>query len=170
MLKIIKTQLEGAKGAWPEELPNVLWACRITTRVPMGETPFKLMFGTEAVIPMEVGLTNIRIKAYKEQKNHQELNNNLDLIDEVRDRAIKWMERYKGAMGRYYNKKVKVRRFNIGDLVLRKFMQDTKDSSQGKLGPAWEGPFQAICHSREGLDGQELHRPWNIEHLKRYYQ
>ena len=65
LLKIIKIQLEGAKGAWPEELPNVLWANRMTTRVPTRETPFRLTFGTKAVIPMEVGLTNIRVKAYE---------------------------------------------------------------------------------------------------------
>ena len=46
------------------------------------------------------------------------------------------MEKYKGAMARYYNKKVKVRRFNVGDLVLRKVSHATKDSSQRKLGPA----------------------------------
>ena len=66
LLKIIKTRLEGAKGAWLEELPNVLWAYRTTTRVSIEETPFKLTFGTEAVIPMEIGLTNIRVKAYDE--------------------------------------------------------------------------------------------------------
>ena len=55
----------GAKGAWSEELPNILWTYRMTTRVPMGETPFKLTFGIEATIPMEVGLTNIRVKAYE---------------------------------------------------------------------------------------------------------
>ena len=176
LLKIIKTWLEGVKGAWPKELPNVLWAYRTTTRVPIGETPFRLTFGIEAVIPMEIGLTKIRVKAYKEQRNHQELNNNLDLIDEVRDKALKRMEKYRGAIARHYNKKVKVRRFNVGDLVLRKVSQETKDSSQGKLGPALEGPTKSFRHSREGsyylktLDGQELPRPWNIKHLKRYYQ
>ena len=58
MLKIIKTQLDGAKGAWLEELPSVLWAYRMTIRVSLGETPFKLTFGTEAIIPVEVGLTS----------------------------------------------------------------------------------------------------------------
>ena len=86
------------------------------------------------------------------------------------------MEKYKGAMARYYNKKVKVRRFDIGDLILRKVSQATKDLSQRKLGPAWEGPYKVIHHSRERsyylktLDSQELSRPWNIEHLKKYYQ
>ena len=32
-------------------------------------------------------------------------------------------------MAKYYNRKVKVRRFNIGDLVLRKISQATKDLS-----------------------------------------
>ena len=57
--------------------------------MPTRETPFRLTFGTEVVVPVEVGLTSIRIKAYEEQRNQQELNNNLDLIDEVRDEAMK---------------------------------------------------------------------------------
>ena len=32
LLKIIKTKLDDAKGAWPEEFPNVLWVYRTTTR------------------------------------------------------------------------------------------------------------------------------------------
>ena len=45
------------------------------------------------------------------------------------------MARHKEAMARYCNRKVKVRRFNRRDLVLRKVSQATKDPSQGKLGP-----------------------------------
>ena len=56
LLKIIMTRLEGAKGIWPDELPSVLWAYRTTTRTPTRETPFRLAYGTEAVIPAEVGL------------------------------------------------------------------------------------------------------------------
>jgi ribonuclease HI len=50
LLKQIKTRLEGAKSMWVEELPSVLWAYRTTVRTPTKETPFKLTFGTEAVI------------------------------------------------------------------------------------------------------------------------
>ena len=66
LLKIIKTHLEGAKSAWPKELPNVLWAYRTTTRVPMGEMSLRLVFDIEVVILVEVGLTSIRVKAYEE--------------------------------------------------------------------------------------------------------
>ena len=59
----------GAKGAWPEELPNVLWAYRTTTRTPMGKTRFNLTYGTEAVISVKVGLTSLRMEFFDEQDN-----------------------------------------------------------------------------------------------------
>nr|XP_023926800.1 uncharacterized protein LOC112038230 [Quercus suber] len=117
LLKIIKTQLEEANSAWPKELPNVLWVYKTTTRVPIGETPFRLTFGTKAVVPMEVGLTSIQIKAYEEQKNQQELNNNLDLIDEVRNKVMKQMAKYKEAMARYYNKKIGIKKHVVIELA-----------------------------------------------------
>ena len=61
LLKIIKTRLEGAKGIWPDELPSVLWAYRTTVKTPTGETPFRLAYGTDAVIPVEIGLTSHRV-------------------------------------------------------------------------------------------------------------
>ena len=61
MLKIIKTRLEGAKGIWSDKLPSVLWAYRMTARVPTGETLFRLAYGSEAVIPIEIGLTSYKV-------------------------------------------------------------------------------------------------------------
>ncbi|XP_065620355.1 uncharacterized protein LOC136063636 [Quercus suber] len=71
LLKIIKTQLDGAKGIWPDELPSVLWAYRTTARTPTGETPFRLAYGSEAIIPAEVGLTSYRVENYNEDKNEE---------------------------------------------------------------------------------------------------
>ena len=47
--------------------------------------------------------------------------------------------KYQQKMAEYYNKRVKLRRLDIGDLVLCKVTIATRDSAQGKLGPAWEG-------------------------------
>ena len=57
---MIKLQLEGAKGAWLKELPNVLWAYRTTTRIPTEETPFKLTYGIDVVIAVEIGITSMK--------------------------------------------------------------------------------------------------------------
>ena len=53
-------------GAWPEELPGVLWAYLTTARTPIGEMPFKLAFSMEAVIPVEVGVSSLRQAHYDE--------------------------------------------------------------------------------------------------------
>ena len=79
-------------------------------------------------------------------------------------------------MADYYNKMVKLRRLDIGDLVLRKVTPATKDLAQGKLGLTWEGLYLVVHYSRQGsyhletMDGQKLPRSWNIEHLKKYHQ
>ena len=80
LLKLIKTRLEGAKGAWLDELPGVLWAYRTTVRTPTGETPFKMAFGTEAVVPMEVGVSSLRRVSYDEQSNEEGLKLALDRL------------------------------------------------------------------------------------------
>ena len=74
----------------------------------------------------------------------------MDLSDEDREEVMKQMAKHKEAMARYYNRKVKVRRFNTRDLILRKVSQATKDPSEGKLGPTWGGPYEVIHHSKEG--------------------
>ena len=94
LLKIIKTKLDEAKGAWPEELPNVLWAYRTTDRTPTGETPFKLTYGTEAVIPVEVGVTSTRRATFSEEENDDKLRLNLDCLDEVREEAFCRVTKY----------------------------------------------------------------------------
>ena len=71
LLKIIKTWLKGAKGIWLEELPSILWAYRTTARAPTRETPFRLTYGSEAVIPAEVGLTSYRVHNHDENKNNE---------------------------------------------------------------------------------------------------
>jgi hypothetical protein len=99
----------------------------------------------------------------------------LDLLQEKHDRAQITMAVYQERVARYFNRKVKPRSFKVGDLVLRKVTLTTKDSDEGKLAPNWEGPYKVISCQRPGayyledLAGKVLLRPWNVEHLKRYY-
>ena len=56
---------------WPGELPSVLWAYRMTTKMPTRETPFRLAYGSEAVIPTEVGLITYRVGNHDESRNDE---------------------------------------------------------------------------------------------------
>ena len=148
MLKIIKTWLEGAKGVWPDELPSVLWAYKTTVRTPTGETPFKLAYGSEAVIHAKVHVANHRVMKYQDEENEEQLRLNLDLIDEVRMDVERRTVRYKSLMARQYDAMVKPRCFNIGDLVLKWVSLATRNPVHGKLGPNWEGPYRIINFKR----------------------
>ena len=97
---MIKTRLKGAKGVWSDELLGVLWAYRTTVRTPTGETPFKLAYGSEAVIPAEVHMANHRVTMYQDKDNEKQLRLNLDLIDEVRTDADERIAKYKNLMAR----------------------------------------------------------------------
>ena len=135
MLKIIKIQLEGEKGIWPKELPSVLWAYRTTTRTPTGETPFRLAYGSEAVIPTEIGLTSYKVDNHDERRNDEAMRLQLDLLDEVRTTAKQRLGRYQDLMAKHYNSRVRHRDFQVGDLVLRKVMGTGRDPTHGKIGP-----------------------------------
>ena len=99
-MKIIKTRLEGAKGVWLDELPGVLWAYMTTVRTPTGETPFKLAYGSEAVILAKVHMANHRVMTYQDKDNEEQLRLNIDLIDEVRTDAEHRIARYQNLMAR----------------------------------------------------------------------
>ena len=119
-MKIIKTQLEEAEEVWPDELLGILWAYKMSMRTPTRENPFKLAYGSKAVIAVEVHMANHRIMKYQDEDNEEQLCLNLDLIYEVRMDTEQRTARYKNLMTRQYDAMLKPRRFNIGDLVLKK--------------------------------------------------
>ncbi|XP_075642005.1 uncharacterized protein LOC142613515 [Castanea sativa] len=147
--------------------------CRTTARTPTGETPFRLANGSEVVILAEVGLASYRVENYDMSKNKEAIRLQLDLVDEVRATAEQRLARYQDLMAKYYNSKVRHRNFQVGDLVLKRVLDATRDASQGKLGPNWEGLYRIISWHRKGtyyletLDGRKLSHLWNTEHLKK---
>ncbi|CAL8991898.1 unnamed protein product [Prunus brigantina] len=138
----LKKKLEQRKGKWFEELPNVLWAYRTTRRKPTGESPFSLAYGSEAVIPTEIELPTIRTMVVDGKDNDQQIAHNLDLVEEHREVAALRLANYQNQVANYFNKRINPRRFKVGEWVLRKVMENTKDLNAGKFGRSWEGPFE----------------------------
>ena len=97
-------------------------------------------------------------------------------MEERRKKAALRSAAYKQQVKKCFNRKVKPRNFQVGDLVLREVSLATKNPSEGKLGPNWEGPYVVNAQSRAGtyrlktMAGTDLKHPWNAEHLKKYYQ
>ncbi|XP_074337302.1 uncharacterized protein LOC141674494 [Apium graveolens] len=83
----ISKRLGEAKGLWAEELSWVLWAYRTTPRSSTGETPFRLTYGTDALLPIEVGLESHRTEVFGIESNKVGLRANIDLLEEEREAA-----------------------------------------------------------------------------------
>ncbi|XP_070015776.1 uncharacterized protein [Nicotiana sylvestris] len=138
----LKKRLEESKGNWPKVLPGVLWAYRTTTKTSTGETSFSLVYGAEALITVEIGEPSTQFTQVTEESNDEEMRVNLDLLEGRREAALIRMAAQKQVVERYYNRKACLRFFKIGDFVLKKVFQSSKEANSGKLSPTWEGPYR----------------------------
>nr|GEY49819.1 hypothetical protein [Tanacetum cinerariifolium] len=117
--KGIKARLGEKNKNWVEEVSHVLWAHRTMIKSSNGETPFSLTYGTEAVIPAEIGMPTLRTTEVHVNKNNEALGISLDLLEEKREQAAIQEARSKARMKGYYNARVRSISFRPGDLVYR---------------------------------------------------
>ncbi|GKV36665.1 hypothetical protein SLEP1_g44771 [Rubroshorea leprosula] len=141
----------------------------------VGETPFSLTYGAEAVIPVEVGLPSDRSDRHDNQSNEQLLRENLDFVEEIREMSRIRNMAHQNRVAKFYNKRVRARQFQVGDLVLRKAGLTNTYSHMGKLAPNWEGPYVVVQIKRPGsyvlanIQGRQLPYIWNIHNLRKFY-
>ncbi|CAL0314908.1 unnamed protein product [Lupinus luteus] len=172
ILKGIKKRLDESKGNWPDHLHHVLWAYRTTPHSTTGESPFNLTYGSEAMIPVEIGEPTWRTVRFNEEGNQSLLRNNLDEVEEVREKARLREATIKQKTAAKYNSSVVPRQFSEGALVLRRA---DVGKVKGKLGPNWEGPYRVTCKIGKGayklqeLNGREIPRTWNAANLRLFY-
>ncbi|GKB58649.1 hypothetical protein Tco_0914835 [Tanacetum coccineum] len=82
-----------------------------------GDTPFSLTYGTEAVIPVEIGMPSLRCAEVNQTQNDEALMLNLDMLEEKRERAAIRKAKSKARMEKYYNAKFYSTTFKLGDFV-----------------------------------------------------
>ncbi|GKF08765.1 reverse transcriptase domain-containing protein, partial [Tanacetum coccineum] len=109
---------EGNKN-WLEELPHFLWAHCTMIKSSNDDTPFSLTYGTEAVIPAEIRMPTYRNTVVDTVHNDEELQLNLDLLEERRERVAIREATTKLNMKKYYNTKVRGVTFRPGYFVYR---------------------------------------------------
>ena len=111
----------------------MLWTYRTTPRRSTGETLFSMAYGTDAVIPLEIGFPTSRISSFNPRDNDEQLAKSLDLIKEKRENAMVQLAYYQQKLKQGYDANVKLRPLTPGDLVLHKVVGATKNPAWGKL-------------------------------------
>lgn len=107
--------------------------------------------------------------------NNELLNEDILLLEELRDQAQVRLESYRQCLRRFYGKKFFPRKFQTGDLVLRRAFDNKKELNAGKLDISWEGSYiirevGGRCTFRlTDADGKLIPQTWNALHLKKNY-
>ena len=139
------------------------------------ETAYKLVFESDAVIPIEVAKPSSRIVSIDKGSNDEIWKVKLDLIEKEREIARVKEEVMKLQIARKYNRHVSLKSFKERDVVLRQIELQRKVVGKGKLTSTWEGPYCVVKEVEKGgykiakLEGRKLLRIWNASSLWRNY-
>jgi hypothetical protein len=170
MTGIMKLIFNQPRGKWPDELIKVVWSHNTTASRSTGFTPFKLLFGDEAIAPEEAKTGLIRTTASAEDEADYQITK--DTIEGTKLQAIEHINNNQAETIRWRDRKVRLKNIKPGHLVLRRV---ANPDTVGKLQLKWEGPFLVISSSRPGsyilkdMDGNNVPRSWNADELRRYY-
>ena len=96
----LKKRLEDKKGIWVHELPSVLWAFRTTPRRSTGDMPYSLTYGTDAVIPFEIGLPILRTALVEQGDNDRVLEEALNFAESRRETTSVHLANYQSILAR----------------------------------------------------------------------
>jgi hypothetical protein len=170
MTGIMKLIFNQSRGKWPDELIKVVWSHNTTASRSTGFTPFKLLFGDEAITPKEAKTGSIRIIASVEYEADYQVTK--DTIEGTKLQAIEHINKYQAETIKWRDRKVWLKNINPRHLVLRRVANPDK---VGKLQLKWEGPFLVVSSSRPGsyrlkdMDSNDIPKSWNANELRRYY-
>jgi hypothetical protein len=176
VLDALKKRLHNAAnskgGKWIKELPNALWGLRTQPSKPTGQSPYFLVYGSDAILPADVIWNSPAVEHYDEGVSEDSRRVDIDGLEEARCLALVQSARYLEGIWRYHDRNVKERSFNVGDLVLRR-IQNTEGLH--KLSSPWEGPFTIAKVTGPGsyrlqtLEGEDVNNSWNVDQLCRFY-
>jgi hypothetical protein len=179
LIKIIKKRIRDNPRRWHEKVSEAMWAHRTSRQRATKVNPFELVYGQEAVMPIEVSLQNLRItrQDYLLAKEYSELM--MDKVDEApesRFKTLEGMEKEKIKIAKAYNKRVVENSFQVGDLVWKMILPlGTRSGKFGKWSSSWEGPLSVIrvvsgnAYFVEDLEGHSLPKALNGKYLKLYH-
>jgi hypothetical protein len=170
MTRIMKLIFNQPRGKWPDELIKVVWSHNTTVSRSTGFTPFKLLFGDEAITPEETKAESIRTVASAEDEANYSVAK--DAIEGIRLQAVENINKYQAETIKWRDRKVRLKNIKPWHLMLWRV---ANPDTVGKLQLKWEGPFLVVSSSRPGsyrlkdMDDNDIPRTWNEDELRRYY-
>ena len=130
------------KSDWHIMLFPALWAYRTLVKTTTSFTPFQLVYGLEAIFPIECDIPSLKltVQLLPETSSLEARLVELEQLDETRRDAATANEAHKCRVKLQYDKSVHPRIFSEGDLVLV-YDQANDTLGAGKFIGMWHGPY-----------------------------
>ena len=141
LLKVLSRMVHDNHKEWHDKLPLALWAYRTSKRSPTQATPFSLVYGAEAIMPIEVLVPSARLAINADLEPDTLRMLDLEALEEKRDTAKRNLANYQQRLSTAYDRLVKKRSFQQGDVVLRAAEHVRRGTPAPKFTPKWEGPY-----------------------------
>ncbi|XP_022895322.1 uncharacterized protein LOC111409511 [Olea europaea var. sylvestris] len=108
LCSLLKKVVSKSKRDWHERIVEVLWAYQTTYWTPTQATPYALVYGVEAVLPLECQIPSLRIaiqESLTTEENARLRLEELEALDKKRLEAQMHLECYQARMAKSFNKK-----------------------------------------------------------------
>jgi hypothetical protein len=106
--------------------------------MPIGQSPYFLVYGSEAILPADVMWESPAVEQYDEGISKDNRRVHIDSLEEAHCATLIQSARYLEGIRRYHDRNIEECSFDIGDLVLRR-IQNTEGLH--KISSPWEGLF-----------------------------
>ncbi|XP_050895312.1 uncharacterized protein LOC127101929 [Lathyrus oleraceus] len=128
---------------WHKTLDQILWARRTSPKEATNSIPFRLTYGHDVVLPIEICLQSVRVQLQKDIQSEQYWELMFDKLTDLDEQRLVVMEvliRQKACVARVYNIRVETETFAVNDYVWKVILpMDQRDRTLGKWSPKWEG-------------------------------
>ncbi|KAK1642623.1 hypothetical protein QYE76_060428 [Lolium multiflorum] len=179
LIKLIKRKIDENPRDWHEKLSEALWAYRMSCHGAIKTSPYQLVYGQEAVLPWEITAGSRRV-TFQNDLTAEEyaalMSDTIEDATELRLWSLEKIKENKARVARAYNKKVRPKEFQVGDLVWEAVLPlGTRDKAYGKWSPNWHGPYKVVqalkgnAYMLEELSGEKFPVAVNGQHLKKYF-
>jgi hypothetical protein len=173
---ILQRTINSAKSNWYLMLYSTLWAYRTFVKTATGFSPFKLVYGMEAVLPIECQIPSLKlaVQLFPDTSPLEERLVYLEQLNEQRRDAALANEAHIHKVKCRYDRSIHPQLFSEGNLVLV-YDQDKDPLGAGKFKPMWFRPFIIKEVLKKGayhlvyFEGNDLAEPRNGLYLKKYY-
>lgn len=177
LVRIIKKLLEDNKKSWHAKLVHAIWADMISTKKSISTSPFKLVYCTDVVFLVSLGVLLMKLLQDEEAEPNpvQRRINQLIQVQQKREEVFNHAQLLQEKMKNMIDKKTKTNDFKTEGMVLKWNSSKEDKGKHGKFDHLWIGPCRIAAYKGNNafilkdLEGILLEGgPVNGRHLKHY--